>query len=152
MRAIVTEAGLVPAEGSRPGRPLVAAAAGPDAALAALEAAGAEAVVMARSGGGAALPAVARLRGHAVVALPDDDQRAAWAVAVALLTPEDADLVRRLEGLASAAAGGQPPALRPAAALRLAGLAWRPCDRCAGGGLPGRPCGRCGAPVAEVSP
>ena len=120
-----------------------------DAAVAAVDAAGPGAVVLAPAG--SPLGPVARLMGADVVALPRDHRAAAWVVGVALRAGDgDADgLLRRLEGLASAAgAGGASLArTRPAVLLRWAGWAWRRCGACAGGGVPGGPCGRCGARV-----
>jgi hypothetical protein len=119
-----------------------------DAAVAAVEAAGPGAIALAPAG--SPLGPVARLMGADVVALPADDAAAAWVVGVALRAGGDDDaLLRRLEGLASAAgAGGASLArTRPAVLLRWAGWAWRRCGSCAGGGVPGGPCGRCGTRV-----
>lgn len=132
-----------------------------DAALRAVESVGAHAVAAARrpaaDPGAACLGAVARLHGIPLVRLPDDPERAAWALVVALEgAAGDERPLRRLEALASAAAGAGAsfadrlgPPLRPGVLARWAGRAWRPCAACLGGGLPGAPCGRCGAPLAE---
>ena len=154
--AVARDAGL--AEGA-PSLTVVAAAAErggrraatppADAAVAAVDAAGPGAIALAPAG--SPLGPVARLMGADVVALPRDHRAAAWVVGVALRAGDgDADgLLRRLEGLASAAgAGGASLArTRPAVLLRWAGWAWRRCGACAGGGVPGGPCGRCGARV-----
>jgi len=119
-----------------------------DAAVAAVDAAGRGAIALAPAG--SPLGPVARLMGADVVALPGDPRAAAWVLGVALRAAGDDDgLLRRLEGLASAAgAGGASLArTRPAVLLRWAGWAWRRCGSCAGGGVPGGPCGRCGGRV-----
>ena len=120
-----------------------------DAAVAAVAAAGPGAIALAPAG--SPLGPVARLMGADVVALPRDAHAAAWVVGVALCAGalDEVGVLRRLEGLASAAgAGGASLArTRPAVLLRWAGWAWRRCAACAGGGVPGGPCGRCGARV-----
>jgi hypothetical protein len=163
MRPLVTDGPVARDAGLADGAPsltVVPAGAGPgrrgrrhapapaDAAVAALDAAGPGAIALAPAG--SALGPVARLMGADVVALPGDPGAAAWVVRVALRAGDDDDgLLRRLEGLASAAgAGGASLArTRPAVLLRWAGWAWRRCGCCAGGGVPGGPCGRCGARV-----
>jgi hypothetical protein len=133
----------VASRGRRPGPPPA------DAAVAAVAAAGPGAIALASAG--SPLAPVARLMGADVVALPCDARAAAWVVGVAVRagTGDDDGLLRRLEGLASAAgAGGASLARsRPAVLLRWAGWAWRRCAACQGGGVPGGPCGRCGARV-----
>ncbi|MGE0027837.1 MAG: hypothetical protein AB7O78_00780 [Thermoleophilia bacterium] len=160
MRPLVTDGVVARDAGLADGAPslvLVAAAAtrgrreatpAADAAVAAIDAAGAGAIALAPAG--SPLGPVARLMGADVVALPADECAAAWVLGVALRAGADDDgLLRRLEGLASAAgAGGASLArTRPAVLLRWAGWAWRRCAGCAGGGVAGGPCGRCGARV-----
>jgi len=139
---------VVAAPGARRGRRAVPPAA--DAAVAALDAAGPGAIALAPVG--SPLGPVARLMGADVVALPRDADAAAWVVGVALRAGGDDDdegVLRRLEGLASAAAaaGASLARTRPAVLLRWAGWAWRRCGSCGGGGVPGGPCGRCRARV-----
>lgn len=141
----------------------------PEAVIEALERAGPDAVVLARPAGadhGArALPALAAIMRREVIRLPEDDDAAAWVVAMAgalaPVGPEPARCLQVLAGAAAAAASSLPrrpvgagaarmPALRPGVLARWAGCAWRPCARCGGGGLPGASCGRCGAGLAAV--
>lgn len=150
--AVARDAGLpdgapsltVVLDGGRRGAPWPA-----DAAVAAIDAAGPGAIALAPAG--SPLRPVARLMGADVVALPADARAAAWVLGVALRAGGDDDggTLRRLEGLASAAASGGASLARtrPAVLLRWAGWAWRRCGRCSGGGVPGGPCGRCGARV-----
>ena len=175
MRSLVAEEGLaravaartagrglavVPRPPSRRGHGVTALRA--DDVIEAIEAAGPGAVVLARGPGSdpaaAALPALGRMMSADVVLLPSDPTAAAWTLGVALRHDvDDVLLMRRLEGLASAAASlwsptGAAPALRAAVLVRWAGRAWRPCGACPGGGLPGGPCGRCGASLASEAP
>jgi hypothetical protein len=172
--AIVVEAALASAGAAEPSEDVVVvprlrrrrgwADLDPDDVVVALDRAGPRALVLARPApadpGARALPALAAVMSREVVRLPDDDDAAAWVVAVAgALAGEGAD-ARRLQVLVGATAapalprrpvgGGtaRMPALRPGVLARWAGCAWRPCGRCAGGGLPGAPCGRCGAGLA----
>ncbi len=140
---------VVPAAAAANGRRGRRDAASPaDAAVDAVAAAGPGAIALAPAG--SPLGPVARLMGADVVALPADPGAAAWVVGVALRAGGDDDgLLRRLEGLASAAAtgGASLARTRPAVLLRWAGWAWRRCGSCAGGGVAGGPCGRCGARI-----
>jgi hypothetical protein len=143
---------VVAAPAGRRGRRVAPPAA--DAAVAAVDAAGPGAIALAPAG--SPLGPVARLMGADVVALPRDAAAAAWVVGVALRAGgnDDDGLLRRLEGLASAAAAGGASLARtrPAVLLRWAGWAWRRCGSCRGGGVPGGPCGRCGARVDGGAP
>lgn len=124
--------------------------------LAALDHAGEAGLVLARSPqadpSGAALPCLARARGNEVVILPADHAAATWVVAAAWAwwSAGDAELVRRLQALASLAALDSPDAARLEglgwrSLARMAVRAWRPCGWCrGGGGCAGGDCARCG--------